>query len=175
MSLLLLFNQETESALAGAKFAEPILTQIETLLKRDMATKIAEINSEYSDSAVLTEPRSDAYYWGNVDFLRGLPAICIFSIDSIGEIYDNLSVRTDHTIAVKITVKHNVQLIVKLVLRYLRAITEILCATTQLELAVDQCKYAGHEYMPISEMENGWYVYSGIALFSIDATDQVRT
>ena len=56
----------------------------------------------------------------------------------------------------------------------MRAITELVKATDDLETTVDLCEFAGHEYEDIEQMEGGALIYGGTAKFNITNEEVVQ-
>jgi len=158
-------------------FIEPILDQVKTLLLRDLNDKINEINAEKNDAYVLSEVLSTSYTVGQKRLIRTHPWIEIYPEDSPGEDFTTCSIRNQHSVAIRITNMRgsNEEDSSRKTYRYLRAVTEVLQATPDLERAVDLFSYDGHSYQDYDQANGGAYLYQGTAFFICDQEEAVRS
>lgn len=157
------------------KFIEPILDQFKTILQRDLSNKLLEIDAE-KDDGITTDPVLDEHYSVCQRIVKhSLPWIEIYPTDSPGEDFTNCSVRAQHEVNVRIYAKgKNEDDTARKVYRYLRAITEVIKATDDLELYVDLCQFSGHSYEDWEQLNGGAYIYGGYASFMVDHEEVVQ-
>lgn len=150
---------------------ETILNAFETVLQAGMSAKITALNTEYNDSVVLVTVPTANYRITPLSLRTEFPCIDIFPLSSEGEDYHEISIRNIQIYGVRVWdvgILDDPESLMRRVLRYMRAITEIIKATDNLSLNVDLCSYRGEEYENWEENEQGAYIYGGAVLFQVD-------
>ena len=158
----------------SVKFIEPIIAKIDIILQADMVAKLDEIDTEKADF-VLEDIKT--YYQCQKVLIPEYPSIEIFPISSSGEDKSYNSVEAIHTIGIRcfaVALDGDEERLMKKVWRYLRAITEVVKATDDLENYVDLCEFAGHEYEDITAMEGGALLYGGTVKFEITQEETLQ-
>lgn len=155
-------------------FIEPILGYIKSRLQSNLAAKLDVIDAEKADFT-LDDVETFSYYEAKKLSIPQYPSIEIYPITSAGEDMTYNSVRSYHTIAVRVyATGDDEENIAKRVYRYMRAITEVIKTDDDLGGNVDLCKFAGHDYEDWELMDGGAYVYGGIVYFEIDQEETVQ-
>ena len=158
----------------STEFIEPIINKIDTILQAGMVSKLDEIDTEKNDFDLEDIKK---YYQCQKILIPEYPSIEIFPLDSPGEDKSYNSVQSVHTIGIRcfaVALDGDEAKLMKKVWRYLRAITELVKATDDLETLVDLCTFAGHDYEDISAMEGGILIYGGTAKFIITNEEVVQ-
>lgn len=149
------------------KFIEPLLVKIKTILQNNLPDKLDIIDIEKADF-VLIDPID--YFLTQKGHISEYPTIEIYPLDSPGNDFSYHAVNCRHEIAIKITAidteNDNIKL-TKRIMRYQRAIIEVIKATDNLEDEVDLCEYAGFDAVSSIDINHGAYLASGIVYFTI--------
>jgi len=158
----------------ATKFIEPIIGYIDTILQAGMSAKLDVIDAEYGD---FTLDDIQDYYQAKKIVIQNYPSIEIYPENSPGIDFTANSVKCEHEVAIRVhamAYEGDEERLMKRVFRYMRAITELIKATDDLEGDVNICQFAGHEYGDIESLEGGALVYNGIIHFIIDNEETVQ-
>lgn len=158
----------------STEFIEPIIIKIDEILQAGMVDKLDEIDME-KDDFILEDIRK--YYQCEKILIPEYPSIETYPTESPGEDKSYNSVQSFHQINIRcfaMSIDGDEEKLMKKIWRYLRAITELVKATDDLETTVDLCTFAGHEYSNIEQVEGGALLYGGIAKFIITKEEVVQ-
>ncbi len=133
---------------------ESLITDIETLLKNNLNTKLSAIDTEKNDSIVLKQVNSSAYFWDlNSSAVNYDPAILIVESDNESE---GLGPATKQVITLNVTIivadKYTDLFIVKRMHRYRRALREVIETNFQRLRGCDNLKI---QSLPVISLDDG--------------------
>ena len=136
--------------MASTKYLEPIIAQIKSQLEAGIPAQITTINAETSDFDIKPIQR---YYEGLVSVISDFPAIVI-AWDPLqpGSDFTNETLNCQYSITVwaacTMDITDDPEELTKAIMRYQRAILDVLKANDCLEGTVDFINFAGFRFDP---------------------------
>jgi len=156
------------------KSLDQILTKVNTIIQAGITAKLDALELEYDDGITLTDPRD--YKIVEQSLRNNFPCVETYGMpDAPGEDHTAVSVYVNYQIACRVWVTYNdPEKLVKAVYRHLRAITELVFTTVNLENYVNLCQFRGFRYENWEQLENGAYLGGGSLLIEIDHMENIR-
>jgi len=156
------------------KSVDQILTKVNTIIAAGITVKLNALETEYADGIVLTDPRD--YKIVESSLRNNFPCLETYVMpEAPGEDHTAVSIYVNYDIACRIWVTYNdPEKLVKAVYRHLRALTELVFATTHLENYVNLCSFRGYRFENWEQLENGAYLGGGSLLMEINHMENIR-